>query len=43
MPIIGAIERRNLLTQLIDAVSEQGVIFPETALPTILTPPGRPH
>jgi hypothetical protein len=43
MPIIGAIELRNLLTQLIDALTEQGVIIPETPLPTIVTPPGRPH
>jgi hypothetical protein len=41
--IIGAIELRDLLTQLIDALTEQGVIIPETPLPTIVTPPGRPH
>jgi len=44
MPIIGAIELRDLLTQLIDALTEQGVIIPETPLPTKVTPPpGRPH
>jgi hypothetical protein len=43
MPIIGAIELRDLLTQLIDALTEQGVITPEAPLPTIVTPPGRPH
>jgi hypothetical protein len=43
MPIIGAIELRGLLTQLIDALTEQGVIIPETPLPTMVTPPGRPH
>jgi hypothetical protein len=43
MPIIGAIELSDLLTQLIDTLTEQGVIIPETPLPTIVTPPGRPH
>jgi hypothetical protein len=43
MPIIGAIELRDLLTQLIDALTEQGVIISENLLPTIVTPPGRPH
>ena len=43
MPIIGAIELRDLLTQLIDALTEQGVITPEAPLPTIVTPPGRPY
>ena len=43
MPIIGAIELRDLLTQLIDALTEQGVIISEPPLPTIVTPPGRPH
>jgi hypothetical protein len=43
MPIIGAIELRDLLTQLIDALTEQGVITSEAPLPTIVTPPGRPH
>ena len=43
MPIIGAIELRDLLTQLIDTLTEQGVIIPETSLSTIVTPPGRPH
>ena len=43
MPIIGAIELRDLLTQLIDALTEQGVIIPETPLPLLVTPPGRPH
>ena len=43
MPIIGAIELRDLLTQLIDALTEQGVIIPETPLPTLVMPPGRPH
>src|SRR3984893_12367159 len=40
MPIIGAIELRDLLTQLIDTLTEQGVIIPETSLSTIVTPPG---
>ena len=43
MPIIGAIELRDLLTQLIDALTAQGVIIPEPPLPTIVVPPGRPH
>ena len=43
MPIIGAIELRDLLTQLIDALTAQGVIIPETPSPTVMTPPGRPH
>jgi hypothetical protein len=43
MPIIGAIELRDLLTQLFDAPTEQGAIIPETPLPTLVTPPGRPH
>jgi hypothetical protein len=43
MPIIRAIELRDLLTQLIDALTEQEVIIPETSLPTVVTPPGRPH
>jgi hypothetical protein len=38
MPITGAIELRDLLTQLIDALAAQGVIIPEP-----VTPPGRPH
>jgi hypothetical protein len=37
MPIIGAIELRDLLTQLIDALTEQGVITSEAPLPTIVT------
>jgi hypothetical protein len=40
MPIIGAMELRDLLTQLIDALTAQGVIIPE---PTVVVPPGRPH
>jgi hypothetical protein len=40
MPIIGAIELRDSLTQLIDALTEQGVILPEAPL---LVPPGRSH
>ena len=43
MPIIGAIELRSLLTQLIDALTEQGVIIPETPMPTMVPPPGRSH
>jgi hypothetical protein len=43
MPIIGAIEFGDLLTQLIDALTEQEVIIPETPSPTVVTPPGRPH
>jgi hypothetical protein len=43
MPIIGAIELRNLLTQLISALTAQGVITPEPPLPTVMMPPGRPH
>jgi hypothetical protein len=43
MPIIGAIELKGLLTQLIDALTEQGVIIPETPMPTMVMPPGRPH
>src|SRR5215471_5168458 len=43
MPIIGAIELRDLLTQLIDALTAQGVIIPETPSPTVMTPRGRPH
>jgi hypothetical protein len=43
MPIIGAMELRDLLTQLIDTLTEQGVIIRETPLSTIVTPPGRPH
>ena len=43
MPIIGAIELKGLLTQLIDALTEQGVIIPESPTPTTVTPPGRPH
>ena len=42
MPIIGAIELRDLLTQLIDALTAQGVITRELP-PTIVVPPGRPH
>ena len=42
MPIIGVIELRDLLTQLIDALTEQGVIS-EASLPTIVMPPGPPH
>jgi hypothetical protein len=43
MPITGAIELRDLLTQLIDALAAQGVIIPEPPFPTVVTPPGRPH
>ena len=43
MPIIGAVELRDLLTQLIDALTAQGVIISETPLPTLVTPSGRPH
>jgi hypothetical protein len=43
MPITGAIELRDLLTQLIDALTAQGVIVPETSSPTMVMPPGRPH
>src|SRR6476469_8456692 len=41
MPIIEAIELRDLLTQLIDALTEQGVITSEAPLPTIVTSPER--
>lgn len=43
MPTIGAIELRDLLTQLIDALTAQGVIMPEPASPTVVVPPGRRH
>jgi hypothetical protein len=43
MPIIGAMELRDLLTQLIDALTAQGVITPETPLPTAMMLRGRPH
>ena len=43
MPILGAIELRDLLTQLIDALTVQGVIIPETPSPTVMMPPGRPN
>jgi hypothetical protein len=43
MPIIGAIELRDLLTHLIDALTEQGVITSGAPLPTIVIPPGRRH
>jgi|SRR5208282_6131084 len=42
MPIIGAIELRDLLTHLIDALTEQGMIVPETLTTTVM-PPGRRH
>jgi hypothetical protein len=43
MPITGAIELRDLLTQLIDTLTEQGAIIPEPPSSTVVTPPGRPH
>jgi hypothetical protein len=43
MPMIGAIELRDLLTQFIDALTAQGVIIPEPPTTTIVVPPGRPH
>jgi hypothetical protein len=45
MPITGAIELRDLLTQLIDALAAQGVIIiiPKPPYPTVVAPPGRPH
>jgi hypothetical protein len=43
MPIIGAVELRDLLTQLIDTLTEQGIIISETPLSTLVTPRGRPH
>jgi hypothetical protein len=43
MPITGAIELRDLLTELIDALTAQGVIVPELPSPTVVTPRGRPH
>jgi hypothetical protein len=42
MPTIRAIEIRDLLIQLIDALTAQGVIIPETPSPTVVTPRGRP-
>jgi hypothetical protein len=42
MPIIGVIELKGLLSQLIDALTEQGVIIPETPIQTMVTLPGRP-
>ena len=44
MPITGAVELRDLLTQVLDALTAQGEIVPETPSPTVMTPPGaRPH
>jgi hypothetical protein len=43
MPIIGAIELRDLLTQLIDALTAQGVIIPEPPSPMMVTSQGRSH
>jgi hypothetical protein len=43
MPIIGAMELRDLLTQLVEALTAEGVITHEPPPPTMLTPPGRPH
>jgi hypothetical protein len=43
MRITEAIELRDLLTELIDALTAQGVIIPELPSPTVITPPGRPH
>jgi hypothetical protein len=43
MPITGAIELRDLLTQIIEALTMQGVITQEPPLPTVTVSPGRPH
>jgi hypothetical protein len=43
MPIIGAVELRDLLGRLIDTLAEQGVIAPEIPSPILMTAPGRPH
>jgi hypothetical protein len=43
MPKIGPIDLRDLLTQLVDALTAQGVIAPETSSPMMVMPPGRPH
>ena len=43
MPVIGATELRDLLTQLIDALTAQGVITTEPPSPTVVVPRSRPH
>jgi MFS superfamily sulfate permease-like transporter len=43
MPIIGAIELRDLLNQLIDALTTEGVITLETRSRIVVPPRGRPH
>ena len=44
MPITGAVELRDWLTQVLNALTAQGEIVPETPSPTVMTPPGgRPH
>jgi hypothetical protein len=43
MPIIGAIELRDLLTQLMEALTAEGAITHDPPTPTMLVPPGRPH
>ena len=44
IPIPGAIGLRDLLTHVIDTLTQRGAIVSEPTPPTIITPPaGRPH
>jgi hypothetical protein len=43
MPIPSMVGLRDLLNQLIDALTTQGVITQTPTTPTIITPPGRPN
>jgi hypothetical protein len=41
--VIGAIELRDLLTEIIGALKAQGVITSEPPSPTVMVPSGRSH
>ena len=43
LPVAGAVEFRDLLTQLIDALAAQGANIPEASAPTVVTPLRRPR
>jgi hypothetical protein len=43
LPVAGAIEFRDLLSQLMDALAAQGTSLPQSSAPTVVTPLRRPR
>src|SRR3954447_11186037 len=43
LPVAGAVELRDLLTQLMDALSAQGTTIPQSSAPTVVTPLRKPR